>query len=68
MIDARGKFLIPGLWDMHVHVLWDPAIGTKLQSWQFPGSVEQVAWGDNRHLVTLNANKTIYVLRLAVPP
>ena len=22
MIDGRGKFLIPGLWDMHVHALW----------------------------------------------
>ena len=22
-IEARGKFLIPGLWDMHVHSLWD---------------------------------------------
>ena len=21
-IDATGKFLIPGLWDMHVHALW----------------------------------------------
>ena len=21
VIDARGKFLIPGLWDMHVHVV-----------------------------------------------
>ena len=21
--DARGKYLIPGLWDMHVHSLWD---------------------------------------------
>jgi hypothetical protein len=25
-IDGTGKFLIPGLWDMHVHLLWDPAI------------------------------------------
>jgi imidazolonepropionase-like amidohydrolase len=34
VIDARGKFLIPGLWDMHVHLafpwstpveLWEPA-------------------------------------------
>jgi hypothetical protein len=25
-IDATGKFLIPGLWDMHVHALWNPAI------------------------------------------
>lgn len=23
-VDARGKFLIPGLWDMHVHVLRPP--------------------------------------------
>jgi hypothetical protein len=21
--DARGKYLIPGVWDMHVHSLWD---------------------------------------------
>src|SRR5437763_14633424 len=24
-VDGRGKFLIPGLWDMHVHLLWEPA-------------------------------------------
>lgn len=23
VIDAMGKFLIPGLWDMHVHTSWD---------------------------------------------
>src|SRR5882724_11095980 len=23
VIDARGKYLIPGLWDMHVHSPWD---------------------------------------------
>src|ERR1700694_5672882 len=22
LIDGRGKFLIPGLWDMHVHLSW----------------------------------------------
>ncbi len=22
-VDARGGFLLPGLWDMHVHVTWD---------------------------------------------
>jgi hypothetical protein len=27
-IDGSGKYLIPGLWDMHVHALWDPAIDT----------------------------------------
>lgn len=31
VVDARGKFLIPGLWDMHVHVT-APA----LASWAFP--------------------------------
>lgn len=23
VLDGRGKFLVPGLWDMHVHALWD---------------------------------------------
>ncbi len=26
VIDGRGRFLIPGLWDMHVHVTYDTAI------------------------------------------
>jgi imidazolonepropionase-like amidohydrolase len=24
--DARGRFAIPGLWDMHTHVLWQPFV------------------------------------------
>ena len=24
VIDGRGRFLIPGLWDMHSHALWSP--------------------------------------------
>ncbi len=31
VIDATGKFLIPGLWDMHVHVLAEERIDTFLQ-------------------------------------
>ncbi|MGI8409365.1 MAG: amidohydrolase family protein [Pyrinomonadaceae bacterium] len=31
VIDATGKFLIPGLWDMHVHVLGQERIDTFLQ-------------------------------------
>jgi hypothetical protein len=23
VIDASGRYLIPGLWDMHVHIFWD---------------------------------------------
>jgi len=30
MIDATGKYLIPGLWDMHVHHLVDPTWGTEV--------------------------------------
>ncbi len=26
VIKGTGKYLIPGLWDMHVHLLWEPAI------------------------------------------
>jgi imidazolonepropionase-like amidohydrolase len=26
VVDARDKFLIPGLWDMHVHALWDKKV------------------------------------------
>ncbi|MBC8379602.1 MAG: amidohydrolase family protein [Planctomycetes bacterium] len=29
VIDATGKFLIPGLWDMHTHIIGDP-------KWYFP--------------------------------
>jgi hypothetical protein len=25
-LDGSGKFLIPGLWDMHVHALWDSTV------------------------------------------
>ena len=26
VIDGRGKYLIPGLWDMHVHVTYEPVL------------------------------------------
>ena len=26
VIDATGKYLIPGLWDMHVHFLYEPKL------------------------------------------
>jgi imidazolonepropionase-like amidohydrolase len=26
VIDGRGKYLIPGLWDMHVHTTWPPGV------------------------------------------
>lgn len=32
VIDGTGKFLIPGLWDMHVHVTYEPAISDAMAS------------------------------------
>jgi imidazolonepropionase-like amidohydrolase len=34
-VDARGKFLIPGLWDMHVHV-FNNLSGRPPNDWYFP--------------------------------
>lgn len=34
VLDGRGRFLIPGLWDMHAHVLWsDAAMRTGLPAY-----------------------------------
>ena len=27
VIDGAGAYLIPGLWDMHTHALWEPFVG-----------------------------------------
>jgi hypothetical protein len=32
VLDATGKFLIPGLWDMHVHFLYDAALTEQMPS------------------------------------
>ena len=29
VLDARGAYAIPGLWDMHVHALWDTAVAER---------------------------------------
>jgi imidazolonepropionase-like amidohydrolase len=37
LVDARGKFLIPGLWDMHVHTFNNSSRpGTDNSDWYFP--------------------------------
>jgi imidazolonepropionase-like amidohydrolase len=35
VIDGRGKFLSPGLWDMHVHIFNNPS-GRPPNDWYFP--------------------------------
>jgi imidazolonepropionase-like amidohydrolase len=29
VLDARGAYAVPGLWDMHVHALWDTAVAER---------------------------------------
>jgi hypothetical protein len=49
-------------------VLRDVQTGLVRRQWQLPGVVYAVAYAaDGRHLVTLNGNGTLYVLRLAKP-
>jgi len=33
VIDARGKYVIPGLWDMHVHARGTPAVLSDNEAW-----------------------------------
>ena len=33
VVDGRGKYLIPGLWDMHVHAVWE-----ETPAWMFPAT------------------------------
>jgi WD40 repeat protein len=48
--------------------LWQTSSGKRRQTWQFPGHVQQVLFApDGRHLLTLNANGTVYILRLPDP-
>jgi amidohydrolase family protein len=47
IVDAQGKFLIPGLWDMHVHAAW-PAFARALGALFVANGVTGVRdmWGD----------------------
>jgi len=48
---------------------WDVATKSRLHTWKFPGTVRRPRFApDSRHLLTENANGTVYVLRLDQPP
>jgi WD40 repeat protein len=44
--------------------LWDVPSGRNVHTWHLPGPVRRLAFPDGRHLITGNANGTLYVLRL----
>jgi imidazolonepropionase-like amidohydrolase len=46
-IDGAGKYLIPGLWDMHVHALWESTAGVMLPLFVANGVTGvRDMWGD----------------------
>jgi hypothetical protein len=57
VIDAKGKFLIPGLWDMHVHIRETESISfplfiangvTGIREMHYPGKCSSIGqWKDN---------------------
>lgn len=50
-------------------IVWDAATGRKLREWKLPGPVRWAAFApDGRHLITVNGNGTVYVLRLDEAP
>jgi WD40 repeat protein len=49
-------------------ILWDVASGQRLREWRLAGESNDVAFAsDGRHLITGNANGTLYVIRLGPP-
>jgi WD40 repeat protein len=49
-------------------VVWDLGAMKMIRDWELPGTVEDLAFGpEGRHLITANANGTVYILRLSSP-
>ncbi len=55
--DARGRFLIPGLWDMHVHFLYDEALTGRMSELFLRHGITSVrdTGGDLARLAALRA-------------
>jgi WD40 repeat protein/anti-sigma factor RsiW len=67
-LSPDGKILVTCTFFGALRVL-DSRTRIELRQWKVPGEVRAATFtGDGRHLVTLNANGTVYVLRLGTPP
>ncbi len=57
VIDGRGRFLIPGLWDAHVHFLYDPELTDAMASLFLAHGITSVrdTGGDLERLVELRS-------------
>jgi WD40 repeat protein len=61
---ADNQTLLSAGYDGRI-LLWDVGSGTVRVQWQFPGAIVAARFApDGRHLATVNANATVYVLRL----
>ncbi len=45
VVDGTGKFLIPGLWDMHTHIFNNNDPAQRVNTWYFPSMLEQGVTG-----------------------
>lgn len=56
--DGKGQYLLPGLWDMHVHFLYDPSLTNHMANLFLNYGVTSVrdTGGDIEELVALRAN------------
>jgi len=63
-IAANGRSMVSAGSDGQL-IWWDFPSGKKLDTWQFPGPIHDVAFAnDGRHIATANGNGSIYVIRL----
>jgi hypothetical protein len=53
VIDGSGQYLIPGLWDMHTHLLWSTD-ATEHMSTEMPGGVDRWTLWERYYGPTLN--------------
>ena len=60
LVDGKGQFLIPGLWDMHVHFLYDERLKEVMPSMFLDHGITAVrdTGGDLESLLLLRANLT----------
>ena len=64
---AGGRTLLSAGYDGRI-LLWDVGSGTVRGQWQLPGPIMAACYApDGRHLATVNANGTVYILRLGQP-
>jgi len=67
VVDARGLWILPGLWDMHVHALYDPALVDRLLGLLVANGVTGIRDMGGRLDVVLDVRRRIRAGELLAP-